>query len=432
MLASIRAISVLAALSGACAAQDFAPLFNGKDLSGWVNVQCAPSTWVVEDGMIVCSGLPTGVLRTERQYENFIFEVEWRHLRAGGNAGIFVWSDAVTARGQPFTRSVEVQVLDGREGDWYTSDGDVFPIHGATMVPDNGREGSMRAFPTEKRMRPSPEWNHYRIECRDGAISLAVNGKVVTTGSRCSPRRGYICLESEGSPVHFRNLRLAELPSSESPLPERHCASEDRGFVSLYNGVDFAGWKFGAEQEGHWRVADWRLASDGEGGDLWTEREFGDFELICDWRWTAAAEDIERPVVLPDGSYDVDDAGERRHVAVQDAGDSGIYLRGNSKSQVNIWCWPVGSGEVYGYRTDESMAPEVRAAVTPTSAADAPLGSWNRFEITMRGELLTVVLNGQKVIDSARLPGVPARGPIGLQEHGAPIEFANIYVRELE
>ena len=119
-------------------------------------------------------------------------------------------------------------------------------------------------------------------------------------------------------------------------------------------------------------------------------------------------------------------------VAVMDAGDSGIYLRGSSKSQVNIWCWPVGSGEVYGYRTDASMPPEVKAGVTPRVNADAPIGEWNRFEITMVGERLTVALNGQTVLEEARLPGVAATGPIALQRHGAAIEFANIYIRELE
>src|SRR4051812_27014721 len=63
----------------------FTPLFNNRDLSGWVNVNCAPSTWTVRDNMIVCTGIPTGVLRTTRQYENFILEADWMHLKTGGN-----------------------------------------------------------------------------------------------------------------------------------------------------------------------------------------------------------------------------------------------------------------------------------------------------------------------------------------------------------
>ena len=115
-----------------------------------------------------------------------------------------------------------------------------------------------------------------------------------------------------------------------------------------------------------------------------------------------------------------------------DAGDSGIYLRGGSKSQVNIWNWPIGSGEVYGYRTDKSLPAEVRRGVTPKVKADHPIGRWNRFVITMKGDRLTVVLNGRTVIERARLPGVPTRGPIALQHHGDPIQFANIYIKELD
>ena len=199
-------VIVLLAFSSSTMADEtdkFVPLFNGHDLSGWVNVNCGPDTWSVKDGVIYCTGKPIGELRTERMYQNFILELEWRHLKPKGNAGVFVWADALPARGQPFHRAIEVQVLDGREGSWFTSDGDIFPIHGASMTPKNGRDGGSRAFPTEKRSKPSPEWNHYRIECIDGAISLAVNGKVVTQGTDGSPRKGYICLESEGSPSSF-------------------------------------------------------------------------------------------------------------------------------------------------------------------------------------------------------------------------------------
>jgi hypothetical protein len=407
----------------------FVDLFNGRDLTGWHNVQCADSTWQVADGKILCSGKPTGVLRTDKHYENFILEMEFRHMVAGGNAGLFVWSDPVTARGQPFTRSVEVQVMDGREADWYTSDGDIFPIHGSVMTPENGRGGS-RAFPTEKRMNPSPMWNHYRVTCKDGSISLAVNGKVVTKGHDCNPRKGYICLESEGSPVEFRNLRIKELPPSGNLSAEQVCDVAD-GFVSLYNGVDFTGWKLTDDHEGHWQAADWRMRFDGHGPDLWSEKSYRDFVLICDWRWAGEAVDVDRPVILPSGEYEMEN-GRQKMVTVKDAGDSGIYLRGNSKSQVNIWCWPVGSGEVYGYRTDRSMPADVKAGVTPSEVADAPIGKWNRFVITMQGDRLTVVLNGTTVLENARLPGVPEEGPIALQRHGAPIEFANVYIRELK
>jgi Domain of Unknown Function (DUF1080) len=109
-------------------------LFNGRDFTGWVNVNCAPETWSVSDGMIHCTGLPTGALRTVRHYENFVLELEWRHLRSRGNAGVFLWAGPIAAKGVPFLRAVEVQVLENAYGqtEHYTTHGDVFPIHGST------------------------------------------------------------------------------------------------------------------------------------------------------------------------------------------------------------------------------------------------------------------------------------------------------------
>ncbi|HXT57232.1 MAG TPA: DUF1080 domain-containing protein [Pirellulales bacterium] len=414
---------------------EWTPLFNGRDLTGWVNVNCAPGTFTARDEMIVSTGVPTGVLRTEKQYENFILELEWKHLHPKGNAGLFVWSDPVTAPGVPFCRAIEVQILDGLNTENYTSHGDVFAIHGATMQPDRPHPGGWaRCLPSERRAKPAGEWNHYRVECRDGVLKLAVNGKVVSGGSACSPRKGYLCLESEGSECHFRNLRIQELPSTD-PKPE-DVADEDRGFKSLYTGVDLAGWKAEPGHEGHWKAENWILAYDGksEASDknLWSAKEYGDFELIVDWRLNAPPEEQLRPLILPSGEYAKDDDGKPKTVAVQDAGDSGIYLRGNSKSQVNIWCCPVGSGGVFGYRIDKKVPAEVRAGVTPKIKADHPLGEWNRFLITMRGDRLSVKLNGRTVLDDAQLPGVPARGPIALQHHGHSIQFANIYVKELD
>jgi len=413
----------------------FTPLFNGKNLDGWENVNCAPETWTVKDEMIVCTGIPTGVLRTEKMYENYVLELEWRHMKKGGNAGLFVHSDPITAPGQPFTRSIEVQILDGRNTANYTSDGDVFAIHGATMRPDKPHPGGwMRSLPSERRSKPAGQWNHYRIESRDGAIFLAVNGKIVTRAFDANPRKGYICLESEGSEVHFRDIKIRPLPSSNPPA--EMVAKKAEGFVVLYNGLDLRGWKTEPGHEGHWRAKNWVLDYDGKSeaeGDksLWTQREFANFKLIVDWRQPGKPKDEATPVILPDGSEAVDADGKAMTVAVKDAGDSGIYLRGSSKSQINIWNWPIGSGEIWGYRKDNNMPPEVRRGATPLVNADNAPGRWNRFEITAVGDKVTVVLNGKTVIKEAPLPGLPKKGPIALQHHGDPVQFANIYIKEL-
>jgi hypothetical protein len=364
-------------------------------------------------------------MRTERMYENFILEMEWMHHSPKGNAGLFVWSDPLPAKGVPFTRAIEVQVMLGLETPNYTSEGDIFSIWGATMTPDRPHpSGWQRCLPSSARTKPAGEWNHYRVTCIDGTIKLAVNGEEVSGGYDVNPRKGYICLEAEGSKVDFRNLRIKELPPSNSPLAE--VANDAAGFKTLFNGLDLTGWKQDGGPEGAWKAAGGRIVHDGSGGNLWTRDAFGDFVLMVDWRWAGASQGkMNRPVIGPDGA----ETGEQVEIEER---DSGIYLRGSSKSQINIWEWPVGSGEVYGYRTDQSQPPEVRAGVTPRTRADAPVGKWNRFIITMRGNRLTVNLNGQTVVEDVPLSGVHEVGPIALQSHHSGIEFTNLFILGLE
>jgi hypothetical protein len=417
--------------------ENWQPLFNGQDLSGWVNVNVAPGTFTVKDGMIVSTGKPTGTIRTERMYENFVMEVEWRHMQAGGNAGVFIWGDPLTAVGTPFSRGIEVQVLDGRNTAAYTSHGDVFSIWGASMKPDRPHpNGSQRCLPSEQRCKPSPEWNHYRITCQDGALKLAVNGKEVSGGSECKPRKGYICLESEGSECHFRNLRIAERPST-NPAPDE-IANAALGFVPLYTGLDLSGWKQPAGHAGHWQPANWMIRYDGKSEaaepkekHLWTEKEYGDFQMVVDWRLPAKPTKKKYPVVLPSGEDKLDDKGEVMMQEVDDAGNSGILLRGSEDAQINICCYPVGSGEITAFRTNKQLPAAVRAAVTPKERADAPLGKWNRFLITLKGDRVSVELNGKLIVTDAELPGIAKRGPLGLQHHNEVVEFGNLFIREL-
>jgi len=219
------------------------------------------------------------------------------------------------------------------------------------------------------------------------------------------------------------------------------------GFTPLFNGQDFSGWNVPKGDNGHWRIIDGVIDYDArseapDDKNLWTAEEYGDFVLRLDWRIKETPYLNPRvPIILPDGSHKKDASGKEIVTTVPDS-DSGIFLRGEPKSQVNIWCWPVGSGEVYGYRMDEKMSPEVRAGVTPKRNADRHIGEWNTFEITMKGERLTVRLNGQKVLDKARLPGIASSGRIGLQHHGsfqngqwtsppALVQFRNIAIKRL-
>jgi len=227
-------------------------------------------------------------------------------------------------------------------------------------------------------------------------------------------------------------------------------ARADDGFVSLFNGKDFAGWTLPEGDNGHWKVIDgvidYDAASEAPGKDknLWTEKEYGDFVLRLDWRIKETPYlNPKIPVLRFDGTHKLGPDGKPITITMPDS-DSGLYLRATPKAQVNIWCWPCGSGEVYGYRMDQKMPPEVRAGVTPKLNADNDVGQWNTFEITLKGTRLSVVLNGKQVLENADLPGLPASGKLALQHHGgknaagewisppALVQFRNISIKELK
>ena len=457
MIKLLHSVAIGLTLSGMVHAQTsneaapWKPLFNGKDLSGWEPVNVAPDTFTARDGMIISTGKPTGVLRTDRMYENCIVELEWRHMKAGGNAGLFLWGDGVPAVGIPFTRGIEVQILDNAydangKNEWFTTHGDIFPIHGAKMTPMGKiAKSGTRSFPTEDRSNSTPEWNHYRVVAKNGELRLSVNGKEVTVGKDCWPRKGYIFLESEGSECHFKNIRIQELPSSNATADET--AKSGEGYVPLFTGINLDGWKIPEGDNGHWKVAgevlDYDAMSEATGEKSLTSiREFTNYTLVADWKIKETPYTNPNVAkILPDGSEAVDADGKPIKLSLPDS-DSGIYLRGSSKHQVNIWCWPIGSGEMYGVRRDKNMPDKVRASVTPKMKADKEIGKWNRFEITVRGKVVTVVLNGETVIDGAEIPDLPAKGPVVLQHHGSKkdgqwssppslVQFRNIMIKEL-
>lgn len=219
------------------------------------------------------------------------------------------------------------------------------------------------------------------------------------------------------------------------------------GFTALFNGRDFTGWKVPDGDNGHWKIVDGSIDYDAESearGDksLWTTQEFGDFTLHVDWRIKETPYiNPNVPYILPDGTHARDIKGKEIKMALPDS-DSGIMLRGSGKNQINIWCWPIGSGEMYGYRTDPKQTPEVKAGATPKTQADKPVGEWNHYEITCRGDRVTVFLNGKKVLENAQIPGAAARGPVGLQHHGGKrdgkwnsppslLQYKNIFIKSL-
>lgn len=186
----------------------------------WVNVNTDPDTWKRSKELLICTGKPIGVMRSEKQYENFILQVEWRHMEAGGNSGVFVWSDAKPDEESRLPGGVEVQML---ELDWVNQNvrdgvtppiayvhGELFGVGGVETIPDNPR--GTRSKSVENRCKGKGEWNSYTVVCVDGVIKLSVNGKFVNGISKSTAKKGYLCLESEGAEIHFRNLRITALP----------------------------------------------------------------------------------------------------------------------------------------------------------------------------------------------------------------------------
>lgn len=193
----------------------------------FVNVNCAEDTWRWSEEGAHCTGQPIGVIRTRDKVKNFELVTEWRHLKSGGNSGVFVWvtEESVTdlAPGK-LPHGIEVQILDhgfaeqyeqrtGKKGDWFSTNGDVFAVGVSQMqpFPPLSPNGS-RSFPSKNLSKGSPEWNHYYVRAINGEVRLWVNGEEVSGGTGCDPAEGYLALESEGSPVEFRNLRIRELP----------------------------------------------------------------------------------------------------------------------------------------------------------------------------------------------------------------------------
>jgi hypothetical protein len=187
----------------------------------WVNVNTAEDTWSKQRKLLVCSGKPIGVMRSEKQYENFILHIEWMHTEPGGNSGVFVWSDANPEGESRLPDGVEVQML---ELDWVNLNkkdgitppdayvhGELFGVGGVITTPDNPR--GTRSKSVENRCKGRGYWNVYDVICVDGVIKLSINGKFVNGISRSSQKKGYICLESEGAEIHFRNIKIIELPA---------------------------------------------------------------------------------------------------------------------------------------------------------------------------------------------------------------------------
>lgn len=458
------------------------PLFNGKNLDGWTPKF---SGYPLGENFKNIFRVENGILRVayddveefKGEFGHLFYEVPYSHYKlraeyrfrgdqpengpgwAFRNNGLMLHCQHPESMGlnQNFPTSAEMQL--------YGSLGDIVRPNGSLYTPQthviyNGKLREMHGTLSHSQPFFGDEWYTVEAEVHGGELLIhRIEGQEVIRYSHPQMHDGtlieggHISIQAETAPTEFRRIEIMPLPGNRAITHYGRSASMDMniapaGFKRLFDGETLKGWRVHPESEGHWvadqGVIDYDARSGAEGDDrhLWTEDSYGDFELRVDWRIKRTEGLYAMYHIRPDGTPLRDGEGNIMRFQRQNA-DSGILLRGEMKSQVNIWRWPVGSGEVWGYRTDESMPPEVKAGVTPMVAADKPVGEWNQYVIRMVGERLTVHLNGQLVLDEARLPGIPRRGEIGLQHHGglteegfydgasSLVQFRNIFIKEL-
>ncbi|MCX6998514.1 MAG: DUF1080 domain-containing protein [Kiritimatiellaeota bacterium] len=393
----------------------FVPLFNGRDLTGWIG---DTKGYVAEDGKLVCR--PGGNLYTEKEYSNFVVRFEFK-LTAGANNGLGI---RTPPRGDAAYVGMEIQILDDTAEKY-------------KELHDYQYHGSIYGIVPAKRghLTPVGEWNYEEVTANGPLITIELNGATIVDADLSQIKQtadihdlkkhpglhneqGHLGFLGHGSIVAFRNIRIKNLGGAQPAAPP--------GFTALFNGRDLASWKgllarpndnplkraalspealaraqaeADADMQAHWKAEDGILVFDGKGRSLCTARDYKNFEMLVDWK------------ILP-------------------AGDSGIYLRGSP--QVQIWDFtkhPEGSGGLYNNQKNSSK---------PSVCADNPIGAWNTFRIKMVGERVTVELNGRRVVDQVvlenywdrRRPIFPS-GQIELQNHGNNLYFRNIYIREL-
>jgi len=390
----------------------FTSLFNGTDLTGWTLIGGHGPGYVVKNGVLVCPADGGGNLFTEKEYRDFVFRFEFR-LERNGNNGVGI---RAPLEGNPAFDAMEIQILD-----------DDAPQH-ANLQPAQYHGSVYGVIPAKRgALRRPGEWNREEIAAIGRRITVKLNGKVIVDADLNQVRdprilaehpgilreKGRIGFLGHGTTVEFRNLWIKDLstPEQDNRPP--------RGFTALFNGKDLTGWKglvadpptrakmppqelSEAQQRAdermraHWKVEDGALVFDGRGESLCTAKDYGDFELVVDWK-------------------------------IKPGGDSGIYLRGSP--QVQIWDRPEGSGGLFNNQKNPN---------NPIRKADNPPGEWNRFRILMVGERVTVFLNDHLVVRNVVLENYWERdkpiypvGQIELQSHGDELWFKNVYVREI-
>ncbi len=427
-LVAVAGVALFSACATFSSESGFISLFDGQTLNGWTLVGKHGPGYGVTNGVIYCAQGGGGNLLTEKEFDDFVLRFEFK-LEDGSNNGIGI---RAPLSGDVSSAGMEIQILDegaALRGKWG-------PLH------EEQYHGSVYDLIAAKKgaLKPPGQWNTEEITARGRQIMVVVNGQTILDANLNSVtdaaklmkhpglfrERGHIGFLGHNDYLEFRNLRVKELPHADSDN------TPPEGFTALFNGKNLTGWKgllnspndnpikraaltpkqrAEAQQEAdddmraHWRVENGEIVFDGKGRSLCTAKDYADFEMIVDWKIPAH-------------------------------GDSGIYLRGSP--QVQIWdpfTQPVGHGAEVG---SGAFYNNQKNPSKPLKVADKPIGEWNRFRIIMTGEMAHLYLNGELVTRDTVLENYWDRGQpifpsgqIELQNHGGPLWFKNIYIREL-
>ena len=460
--------------------EGFVSLFNGKDLTGWCGATHMYGVETIKEKMRgtgkekefqVLACFPerhkkgkSGNLCTEKEYRNFILRFEFC-MPPNGNNGLGIRISDV-GKDSAYNAMCELQLLDDGGSSYYDSKAKqdklkpyqyTASVYGVVPVLRNNAGKQVRGkagmfAEGGSYLHKAGMWNFEEVKVIGSEIEVYLNGILVTKadvsqfkgdGDTPDHRRhpglhntkGRIGWLGHGSHVRWRNIRIKELPDDAKMGEVCPCqtAKCPEGFTTYFAGKveDLANWKGVTTAEGfdnpikrqaatpdkraamqkiadkqmaeHWTVRNGNLFFDGFNGgySLATKKDYKDFEMWVDWRT----------------------------MSIQ--GDSGLYLRGSP--QVQIWDahnqWGIGSGGLYNNKKNPDKALAI---------ADRQVGDWNRFYIKMVGDRVTVRLNGVLVVDNTVLenywdrkrPIFPCE-QIELQCHGDPLEFRNIFIREL-
>ena len=473
-------VAALLALGGCCAWQEkpgypevidegFISLFNGRDLTGWSGARSMYGVDEKEPGVLQCfperklAAGERGDLYTDRSYTNFVLRFEFM-MPKNGNNGLGVRMEP--GKDAAYYGMCELQLLDDGGSEYYDAEkkadklkpyqytGSVYGI--VPSLRDNtgkqiwGKDANFSGGGSY--VRKPGMWNFAEVKVIGSEIEVYLNGYLITKGDVSKfkgdgdtpDKKPHPGLHNVGGPigwlghghnVKWKNIRIKELPADAKMgeiCPKQTMVCPE-GFVPYFQGKasDLANWKGVTTAENfdnpvvrqaatpekraamqaiadkamleHWHVRNGNLFFDGYNGgySLATGKDLEDFELWADWRIMSIT------------------------------GDSGLYLRG--APQVQIWDahnqWGIGSGGLYNNKKNPSQALKI---------ADKQVGDWNRFHVIMKGDKVTVWLNGVLVVDNVTLENywnrsrpIFAKEQLELQCHGDPTEWRNIFIREL-